>query len=62
MALDVLEFEKSSFENLSNPKDDSLKYLMESDNVIITPHIAGWTKESKIELVKVAIDKIKKLE
>ena len=62
VALDVLEFEKSSFENLSNPKDDSLKYLMESDNVIITPHIAGWTKESKIELVKVAIDKIKKLE
>tara|TARA_B110000091_G_C13762208_1_gene452692 strand:- start:974 stop:1570 length:597 start_codon:yes stop_codon:yes gene_type:complete len=60
-ALDVLEFEKSSFEKLSNPKDNSLKYLIESDNVIITPHIAGWTKESKVDLVKVAIDKIKNL-
>jgi len=60
--LDVLEYEKSSFEKISNPKDNSLEFLIESDNVIITPHIAGWTKESKIELVKVAIDKIKKLE
>ena len=59
-ALDVLEYEKSSFEKISNPKDNSLEFLIESDNVIITPHIAGWTKESKIELVKVAIDKIKK--
>ena len=61
-ALDVLEYEKSSFEKISNPKDNNLEFLIESDNVIITPHIAGWTKESKIELVKVAIDKIKKLE
>ena len=61
-ALDVLEYEKSSFEKICNPKDNSLKFLIESDNVIITPHIAGWTKESKIELVKVAIDKIKNLE
>jgi phosphoglycerate dehydrogenase-like enzyme len=29
--------------------------------VILTPHIAGWTQESKIGLVKIALEKIKKL-
>ena len=60
-ALDVLEFEKSSFEKLSDRSNKDLKYLIKSNEVIITPHIAGWSKESKILLVKVALDKIKKL-
>lgn len=63
-ALDVLEYEKASFENLdtsassgSNSNED-LEYLLSSDNVIVTPHIAGWTHQSKTKLAQVIVDKI----
>lgn len=63
-ALDVLEYEKASFENLdtssssgSNGNDD-LAYLLNSDKVIVTPHIAGWTHQSKTKLAQVIVDKI----
>lgn len=56
-ALDVLEYEKSSFENLEHNNED-LEYLLNSDKVLITPHIAGWTHESKIKLAQVIVDKI----
>jgi len=59
--LDVLEYEKKSFEKLSTSNNENLNYLVSSKNVIITPHIAGWTKESKIKLAEVAVKKIKKL-
>lgn len=55
--LDVLEYEKSSFENLETNNED-LKYLLSSEKVIVTPHIAGWTHESKIKLAQVIVDKI----
>ncbi len=59
--LDVLEYEKTSFEDLF--EDDilpqPLKYLMKSENVILTPHIAGWTIESKNKLAQTIVDKIK---
>lgn len=55
--LDVLEYEKSSFEHLENENED-LQYLLGSEKVIITPHIAGWTHESKIKLAQVIVDKI----
>ncbi|PQA93560.1 hydroxyacid dehydrogenase [Chryseobacterium shigense] len=55
--LDVLEYEKSSFEHLENENDD-LKYLLESEKVIVTPHIAGWTHQSKEKLAQVIADKI----
>ena len=61
--LDVLEYEQSSFENFFKgalPTDFS--YLMEADNVILTPHIAGWTIESKTLLAQVIVDKIKALD
>ena len=63
VGLDVIAFEKKSFEKLSINKNDqtSLNYLNNSSNVILTPHIAGWTHESKIRLVKVALEKIKNL-
>ncbi len=59
-ALDVLEFEKSSFETLfdSNTLPNSLQALFTMDNVLLTPHIAGWTVESKILLAKVIAEKI----
>ena len=37
---------------------ESFKYLLEADNVILTPHIAGWTLESKEKLAQIIVDKI----
>ncbi len=68
--LDVLEYEKLSFENLflSSPaeagseKPKAFEYLLQSENVILTPHIAGWTFESHQKLAQVIVDKIKKID
>jgi len=94
-ALDVLEFEDSSFESLpvhtrspgvelvlTGTGSDSgsgfkpgvpaidahlkgvppdLRYLLEADNVVLTPHIAGWTVESNIKLAKVLVEKIRNI-
>jgi D-3-phosphoglycerate dehydrogenase len=58
--LDVLEYEKSSFENLFEQDNlpDDFKRLIQMKNVILTPHIAGWTVESKEKLARVIVDKI----
>ncbi len=58
--LDVLEYEKSSFENLEIENED-LHYLLTSEKAIVTPHIAGWTHQSKIKLAQFIVDKILKL-
>ena len=55
--LDDLEYEKSSFENLETENED-LKYLLESEKAIVTPHIAGWTHQSKEKLAQFIVDKI----
>ena len=59
--LDVLEYEKSSFENLfsDNNMPEAFKYLIQSDQVILSPHVAGWTIESKEKLAQTIVDKIK---
>lgn len=57
--LDVLEYENSTFESLfavSTP--EPLQYLLHSDKVILTPHIAGWTDEAYYKLSKVMADKV----
>lgn len=58
--LDVLEFEKGSFETLFDSDNllNSLKELFAMDNVILSPHIAGWTVESKEKLATVIAEKI----
>lgn len=56
-ALDVLEYEKSSFEHLEEENED-LNFLLHSDKAIITPHIAGWTMQSKEKLAQFIVDKI----
>lgn len=58
--LDVLEYEKSSFEDFFTEDNfpEAFRYLLEADNVILTPHIAGWTMESKEKLAQVIVDKI----
>ena len=55
--LDVLPFEKSSFEQLDhNPQ---LQQLIDNPLVLLSPHIAGWTHQSKERLAQVILDKIK---
>lgn len=58
--LDVLEYEKSSFETLFSNDElpKPFEYLINADNVILTPHIAGWTIESKEKLAQTIVDKI----
>ncbi|HEY5688766.1 MAG TPA: 2-hydroxyacid dehydrogenase [Yeosuana sp.] len=58
--LDVLEYEKTSFENLfSTDMPEAFKYLIHAENVILTPHVAGWTVESKEKLAQTIVNKIK---
>lgn len=59
--LDVLEFEKSSFENFFDREQlpDSFAYLLQAKNVVLTPHVAGWTVESKEKLAQTIVDKVK---
>jgi D-3-phosphoglycerate dehydrogenase len=59
--LDVLEYEKSSFETMfanSQHLPEAFQYLMEADNVLLSPHVAGWTFESHIKLAKTIVNKI----
>jgi D-3-phosphoglycerate dehydrogenase / 2-oxoglutarate reductase len=61
--LDVLEYEKLSFENLfiDSEKPKAFEYLLQAENVLLTPHIAGWTFESHEKLAQTIVDKILKL-
>ena len=58
--LDVIEYENSSFETLNGEQlPKSYQDLLGFDNVLLTPHIAGWTFESQQRLAQVIVDKIK---
>lgn len=61
-ALDVLEYESLSFENLfeSNETPEALRYLLSSHKAVLSPHIAGWTVESEFKLADVLAGKILK--
>ncbi len=59
--LDVLEYETKSFETINSdnlPTD--FQYLANAQNVILSPHVAGWTQESYIKLSSFLAEKIKK--
>ncbi|WP_417199246.1 2-hydroxyacid dehydrogenase [Bizionia sp.] len=57
--LDVLEYEKASFEQLFSSKmPEAFQYLIKAENVLLTPHIAGWTIESKVKLAQTIVNKI----
>lgn len=61
VCLDVLEYEKSSFENMFDDRTAlpaPFQYLLGSDRVILSPHVGGWTHESYYKLSKVLLDKI----
>ena len=74
--LDVLEYEKASFENLFKSSGnneghterslstienlpEAFRYLIDSDRVLLSPHVAGWTVESREKLAQTIVDKIK---
>ena len=61
--LDVLEYETRSFSSIFN--DDklplALEYLIHAKNVILSPHVGGWTRESQIKLATTIVEKIKKI-
>tara|TARA_B100000674_G_scaffold211119_1_gene173047 strand:+ start:137 stop:1078 length:942 start_codon:yes stop_codon:yes gene_type:complete len=59
--LDVLEYEKKTFENtFDNKIHQNFLDLIENEKVILTPHIAGWTHESHLKLAKIIVQKIQK--
>ena len=58
-ALDVLEYETKSFECFfENALPEDFVYLKTNPNVILTPHIAGWTTQSYYKLSNVLANKI----
>ncbi|MDQ3110776.1 MAG: 2-hydroxyacid dehydrogenase [Bacteroidota bacterium] len=57
--LDVSEYESISFEKIDIALLPApFQYLISSDKVILTPHIAGWTFESNEKIAKVLAEKI----
>tara|TARA_B100001029_G_C15036817_1_gene440700 strand:- start:698 stop:1624 length:927 start_codon:yes stop_codon:yes gene_type:complete len=59
VCLDVLEYEKTSFEELSSiGLNSDMKYIIHSKKTILSPHIAGWTIESNIKIANVLRKKI----
>ena len=57
--LDVLEYEKKSFETFFEQNlPEEFSYLTSCERVVMTPHIAGWTTESYFKLSNILADKI----
>ena len=62
VCLDVLEYESTSFENLSSADfPESMKYLANANNVVLSPHIAGWTFESDEKMARILAEKVREL-
>jgi D-3-phosphoglycerate dehydrogenase len=62
VCLDVVEYEESSFEAVkpvaNSQKPEALQYLLNSNKVVLTPHIAGWSFESSEKMAKILAEKI----
>lgn len=56
-ALDVLEYEDMTKDGLADAPEP-MQYLLRSDRTVLTPHVAGWTVESKYKLAAVLADKM----
>ncbi|MDX1326584.1 MAG: 2-hydroxyacid dehydrogenase [Arenibacter sp.] len=58
--LDVLEYEKKSFEDMFDDAalPPAFNYLIQAENVLLSPHVAGWTVESKVKLAQTVVDKV----
>ncbi len=60
--LDVLEYENRSFSSILHKENlpPNLQYLIGAENVLLSPHVAGWTQESHIKLATTIVEKIRK--
>jgi D-3-phosphoglycerate dehydrogenase len=58
-ALDVLENEKLS--TLSPIQQQNFTFLSQASNVILTPHIAGWSHQSYFKINEILVQKLKTL-
>jgi len=57
--LDVLEYESRSFTTaFDGTPSESLQYLTNAENVLLSPHVAGWTVESHRKLAAVIVEKV----
>lgn len=57
--LDVIEYEDMSKDGLDlDTLTPDFRYLLESPNTVLTPHVAGWTVESREKLGSVLANKI----
>ena len=54
---DVLENEKLN--NMSEEEKIWFSYIAASDKTVLSPHVAGWTKESYFKISAVLLKKIK---
>jgi D-3-phosphoglycerate dehydrogenase len=60
--LDVLEYEMTSFEGLDiKSLPEAFQYLIQSDKVMLSSHIAGWTHESNEKIAKILAEKIREV-
>lgn len=63
--LDVIEYEDLSFEKISGQsrffENPSWQFLIKSEKVILSPHIAGWTYESNEKIAKTLVRKIREV-
>lgn len=61
-ALDVLEYEETSFNFLNfEALPEPFQYLTQAENVVMSPHIAGWSVESKYGHARVLAEKIERM-
>lgn len=59
--LDVLEYETKSFETIDKEElPEDFQYLAKAKNVVLSPHVAGWTKESYLKLSSFLANKIER--
>jgi D-3-phosphoglycerate dehydrogenase / 2-oxoglutarate reductase len=58
-ALDVLEYEETSFDKFRLEQlPPAFEYLAQAENVVLSPHVAGWSYESKEKHARVLASKI----
>lgn len=57
--LDVLEYESTSFESFENAAiSEAHRYILNSDKVVLSPHIAGWTHESNYKMSRMIAERM----